>query len=149
MVLALLAGVVAMHAMVTPMTADHPVPPLFSPAAMGHAGAGVSATGLDGVNPAGISAGAAVGLAAGPMAVGAAPTSPHPSGPAPESHGLLHLCLGVLAALTVIVLCAVAYLVRNRVIPPPVQHDARNRALWPRPPPRTAVRLARLCVLRN
>lgn len=66
------------------------------------------------------------------------------SGPAMEM--AMHLCLAVLAALLLgVALLAVAVLDRRAVAPPP-----RAVVLTAgRPPPRSAVRLALLCVLRN
>jgi len=62
---------------------------------------------------------------------------------------LMHACLAVLAALSVLALAAaVGLLTLSR----PADDRARPRPAvphWARPPPRTAVRLAQLCVLRN
>jgi hypothetical protein len=70
-------------------------------------------------------------------------------GSMPASHDLLHLCLAVLAVAVVLGLGdAAAALVRRG------HRSASGRpagvvTVQPRPPPRTAVRLAQLCVLRN
>jgi hypothetical protein len=70
-----------------------------------------------------------------------------PAGPMDVAHGLLHLCLAVLAAIALLLLglfsvatpaAAAARLLLRGPAPSPA-----------RPPPRSAVRLALLCVLRN
>jgi hypothetical protein len=83
-------------------------------------------------------------------AVAEASNVEHSPDPMPTSHELLHLCLAVLAAAIALGLAAVVVTILTRrdnhtaapcpreVVPVP-----------PRPPPRTAVRLAQLCVLRN
>jgi transposase-like protein len=65
----------------------------------------------------------------------------------PGSCDLLHLCLGVVAAAVVLALAAVAVaaLIRRTIAGP----RRLGVVVQPRPPPRTAVRLALLCVLRN
>ena len=61
---------------------------------------------------------------------------------------LMHLCLAVLAALLVLGMLAVAFAVLSRR--PRAANISRAVVIaWPRAPPRTAVRLAQLCVLRN
>jgi hypothetical protein len=61
---------------------------------------------------------------------------------------LMHLCLAVLAGLLVLGMLAVAFAILSR--PPRAANVSRSVVIaWPRPPPRTAVRLAQLCVLRN
>ena len=72
----------------------------------------------------------------------------HDSMPAGALHELMHLCLAVLVVLVVLGLVGLAFLLRRptrsaaALLPAPV-------VVPPRPPPRTAVRLAQLCVLRN
>lgn len=73
----------------------------------------------------------------------------HDSMPMSAVHDLMHLCLAVLAGLAMLALVGfVAFLLGRparlaaAVLPAPV-------IVPPRPPPRTAIRLAQLCVLRN
>ena len=70
-----------------------------------------------------------------------------PAGPMDVAHGLLHLCLAVLAAIALLLLglfsVATPAAVAARLL---LRGPAPSPA---RPPPRSAVRLALLCVLRN
>jgi hypothetical protein len=72
----------------------------------------------------------------------------HDSMPAGALHELMHLCLAVLAGLVVLGLVGLAFLLHRptrsaaALLPAPVVAP-------PGPPPRTGVRLAQLCVLRN
>ena len=69
--------------------------------------------------------------------------------PTPMSHQLGHLCVAILgAALLLALAVAVAWLTR-RGSDSPRRSDVGTSPEWPRPPPRTAVRLAQLCVMRN
>jgi hypothetical protein len=133
-VLALLVGVVAMHALVMPMGEDHAMPATAAPAA-------VSAR-LPAVGP------AAVAEAMDVHADMPAHSSPVPS-PERGWQELMHLCLAVLAAAVALGLWAITYLIRTRTTSSPAALRMQVVTLWPRPPPRTAVRLAQLCVLRN
>jgi hypothetical protein len=67
----------------------------------------------------------------------------------PASHDLLHLCLVVLAVAVVLGLGNVAAALVRRGNRSASGRPARVVTVQPRPPPRTAVRLAQLCVLRN
>jgi hypothetical protein len=74
----------------------------------------------------------------------------HSPDPMPASHELLHLCLAVLAAAIALGLTAVAVTILTRRDHYTAAPCPREVVLVPpRPPPRTAVRLAQLCVLRN
>ncbi len=62
---------------------------------------------------------------------------------------LMHACVAVLAALIVLGVLAAVAGVLDRRRDPGRGVTVGIAARWARPPPRTAVRLARLCVLRN
>jgi hypothetical protein len=126
-VLALIAGVLGMHALVvaghdaqTGVATHHATAePATGPIAVAHMAA-------DALMPA---------------------QSGTPAGPTDVAHGLLHLCLAVLAAIALLLLglfsLATPAAVAGRLV-------LRGPAPAPaRPPPRSAVRLALLCVLRN
>ena len=69
--------------------------------------------------------------------------------PMPMSHELGHLCVAILgAALLLALAVAVAFLTR-RGSGSLRRSDVGTEPERPRPPPRTAVRLAQLCVMRN
>lgn len=117
LLIAVLLGVVTMHATVAPGPQDTTTPAMTHPAM---------------------------------AAVPETPGVEHPPDPMPASHELLHLCLAVLAAAIALGLAAVAVTILTR-------RDHHMADPWPRevvlvpprPPPRTAIRLAQLCVLRN
>ena len=69
--------------------------------------------------------------------------------PMPMSHELGHLCLAVLSAALLLALAVAVALLARRVPDGLRRPDVRAGSGWPRPPPRTAVRLAQLCVMRN
>lgn len=132
----LLLGVVAMHAGVAPAGAGHG--PTDHGAGTDRAGTGMAVT---------VEAGHA-GEASAPVEPADATAASTTPMPMPALHELLHLCLAVLVAMILLGLALVAFLgfargvaVRARV--PEVV------IVRPRSPPRTAVRLAQLCVLRN
>lgn len=90
---------------------------------------------------------AATGQATTPAGPHAGPAGGCHHGPMP-AHDLLHLCLAVLAtAVLALAALAVAARIRRSIAGPRLR--SRVIGLQPRPPPRTAVRLALLCVLRN
>lgn len=134
-VLALILGVVAMHALVMPMGDDHPMPVATS--------SGTAA----GPMPTAASTALHIPPMATPVVV-AGDSSPLPGMPS-GAHALMHLCLAVLAAMVVLGLSAMAVLVRLRRARIPGSRRVPVATVWPRPPPRTAIRLAQLCVLRN
>lgn len=135
LVLALIAGLLSMHALVI----------------AGHDGnVGLGATAHDtAAEPTAGPLMAAQQLPADPLMLGQQAQLGHrtPAGPPDTDHGLLHLCLAVLAAIAVLLL-GLAWLTT------PEATLSRLRLHGPdaapaRPPPRSAVRLALLCVLRN
>lgn len=86
---------------------------------------------------------------AGPAGLHAGPAGCE-HGSTPASHDLLHLCLAVLAAAVVLAFVAVAYAALARRGDRPASGRPTGVVIvQPRAPPRTAVRLAQLCVLRN
>ena len=68
--------------------------------------------------------------------------------PTPMSHQLGHLCVAILGAALLLAL-AVAVHGYPTGSDSPRRSDVGTGPEWPRPPPRTAVRLAQLCVMRN
>lgn len=72
----------------------------------------------------------------------------HGPGSPAAIHDLLHLCLAVLAALAVMAALAVVWLTAAAATRPHLEPGSGATAPA-RPPPRSAVRLALLCVLRN
>jgi hypothetical protein len=132
LLVAVMLGVVAMHALAAGDCAECGPGPGMPPV-------GAAAAGMGGEMD-----------VAGPHAVPVDHGRPGPM-PEPMSHDVLHLCLAVLAAAIVLGLTAVAYATRSRRGAGPDRRASNEiGTVWPRPPPRrTAVRLAQLCVLRN
>lgn len=149
LVLAVAAGLIGMHHLMAPGPTAH------GPAGAGLAPAAVSMTAMTGPEPVSPPTPGmprtSDGLGAAPAgsAVNAvtAPVLGSVAGSAMDM--LMHPCLAVLAALLVLAPLAAVLLALAR------RHDPSRAARlglgvsWARPPPRTAVRLALLCVLRN
>lgn len=138
LVLAVAAGLIGMHHLMAPgHTAD-------GPAGAGLAPAAVSMTAMTGPEPV---SPPTPGMPRTSDGLGAAPVLGSFAGSAMDM--LMHPCLAVLAALLVLAPLAAVLLALAR------RHDPSRAARlglgvsWARPPPRTAVRLALLCVLRN
>ena len=140
-VLALILGVVAMHALVMPMGDDEAMPAAISAGAAAGPGPAAASTAI-GIHMATVTV-------AGASPIGIAGVSSSLPNTPPDGHARMHLCLAVLAALVVLGLCALAYLVLLRRARIPAVPPMPVLTRWPRPPPRTAIRLAQLCVLRN
>jgi hypothetical protein len=130
-VLALLAGVVAMHSLAMPMA--HTVD---------HAGSVTTAATAPGHQPSGHPM-------AGGMTTTVATAMSAPQAPGLGGHTMLHVCLAVLTALLLLALQAAAHLRRTGITVDRAPARAPHATPWPRPPPPTSVRLAQLCVLRN
>jgi hypothetical protein len=135
LILTVAAGLIGMHHLVA-HTPDLHGPGMSSPATAAADQAIGPPTSMDAATP-------AVAPASGMETVAAAP---EPGTAAMDM--LMHLCLAVLAGLLVLGPLLVAFATLFR------RFRAANvpRAVviaWPRAPPRTAVRLAQLCVLRN
>jgi hypothetical protein len=145
LLLAVLLGIVTMHALVGESTATT-VPVAATPTAS-HAQQPehVDMSLLDGARMTTVTS--AIAAAPGPMQ--ASPTAPMPMPMPTSSHDLMHLCLAVLVALVVLL---TRLLLRSQVrlpetAPAPVTHSVDPTPR--RPPPGHAVRQAELCVLRN
>lgn len=69
--------------------------------------------------------------------------------PMPMSHGLGHLCVAILGAALLLAMAVAVALQTRRGSDSLRRPDVGAGPDWPRPPPRTAVRLAQLCVMRN
>lgn len=142
LVLALIVGVLGMHALVVlPSAAGHrmPSPVVTAPAVADNGAVHIATAVHDGTAPA---------AAAGVQLVSDHPGPGGGHGSSP-SHHVLHLCLAILAALVVLGMAALALWPLQR----PDRHEVAigaltGRAPRRRPPP-TSVRLAQLCVLRN
>ncbi|RZT86366.1 hypothetical protein EV383_3259 [Pseudonocardia sediminis] len=165
LVLSILCGVLAMHALVlghsAHIAAAFPAHATVSPAEHGSAAPSPTAafpavhTVADGP-AAHVAAGHAApavapgrsDAAAGPTAAGHSPAGHFPAG---HDHGLLHLCLAVLTTLAGL---AAVPLVARLLLPVVAGLDhrsGRSRVVTTAaaPPPPSAVRLAQLCVLRT
>jgi hypothetical protein len=158
LLIAVLLGVVTMHALAVDTAATTAIAATVTPPhdpKPGHTdAAGTSGPAIDTASApmtAPTTAGAATVMAASqaPQAMAADPMPMPPMPPVP-GHDLMHLCLAVLAAL-VVLLARLVLLARERhtattaavVAHRPVHSTPR------RPPPGHAVRQAELCVLRN
>lgn len=137
-VLALLLGVAAMHAVVAPSMNDHTA---ASAAPAEHAGVAMSPDAMVGGSGADAARNEPATPASGEPAV--------PAAPMPMVHDLMHLCLAVLAAVALGVALIVFTIARGRETNTAAPRRTRSVTVAARPPPRTAVRLAQLCVLRN
>jgi hypothetical protein len=139
LVLAALFGVVAMHSTVGSM--DGPAMPV--PAA------GASVEGRL-VAPIGMSsAGASMSLGDHAVSVLAASSDTPGHGPMSMPHALMHLCLAILSAGIVLGLLAVAIMILLGREFTPSSAPVPVATCPSRPPRRSALRLAQLCVLRN
>ena len=127
LLLAVLFGVIAMHAAVAPVS---------------HTMAGMPSV-VSSVMPGSDTATSVVPRA------GISMSTHHMPGPAPAAHRMLHLCLAVLATVIQLGLALVGLLILARRPRTPSCRVPRVVSLAPRPPPPSAVRLAQLCVLRN
>ena len=89
----------------------------------------------------------------GPGPVGGSATTSggpaDPAAPMPAAHNLMHLCLAVLAAAAAVASIMFMIMARSREMSAAAPRRTRPVTVAARPPPRTAVRLAQLCVLRN
>lgn len=146
MVLALLLGVVAMHAMVAPMTDDRAAS--ISPA--DHTGpAFVSVAPLPMISQGAMVGGSSAGVARPESATLSSGGPSDPAAPMPMAHDIMHLCLAVLAAVVALGVAMIVLIVGARERSSAAPRRTRSVTFAARPPPRTAVRLAQLCVLRN
>lgn len=133
---AVLFAVVAMHAAVAPIAPVGAMPGMSSGTELS-----VAAPGSHTMAPATMEP--VIATDAGQMGAG------HMPGPMPMVHQMLHLCLAVLAAVIQLGLALGALLIMARRLRTPSGRSPRAIIVAPRPPPRSAVRLAQLCVLRN
>lgn len=139
LVLAALFGVVAMHATVGP--APEPATPTA---------AAVASVGEHLVAPAASSSAVALSSFVDYAAPAIAASSEMPGhDPMSMPHALMHLCLAILSAGIVLGLLAVAVAILLGRELAPSRTPVRLASRPSRPPRRSALRLAQLCVLRN